>query len=203
MSRPWARPLLSGGGPRGVSGDGAPPRATGSQRQVREVNEPWGGPAAGPPSGGGSGGLRGGSRPSPGVRGGPISDPPPIGPIWALEGSEGGGRISTSPPPPPPGGGFPSLAPRRVRRPAHVPGAARGVPTPGDHVLRAPGERGEQALGLAGRWPRLRGVLRGWPPRRVTWSERQVRDVNGHLGAAALLSGGGAYPGGSRDPSAR
>jgi hypothetical protein len=126
--------------------------------------------------------------------GGADLGPPPIGPIWALEGSEGGGRISTSPPPPPPGGGFPSLAPRRVRRPAHVPGAARGVPTPGDHVLRAPGERGEQALGLAGRWPRLRGVLRGWPPRRVTWSERQVRDVNGHLGAAALLSGGGCLP---------
>ncbi len=137
-----------------------------------------------------SGGVHG---PHLAFGGGRSRTPPPIGPIWALEGSEGGGRISTSPPPPP-GGGFPSLAPRRVRRPAHVPGAARGVPTPESHVLRAPGERGEQALGLAGRWPRLRGVLRGWPPRRVTWSERQVRDVNGHLGAAALLSGGGCLP---------
>jgi hypothetical protein len=28
-------------------------------------------------------------------------EPPPIGPMWAPEGLEGGGRILTSPPPPP------------------------------------------------------------------------------------------------------
>ncbi len=64
----------------------------------------------------------------------------------------------------------------------------------------------------AGR-PRLRGVLRRWPPRRVPWSRRQVRDVNGHGRSGPPLGGGagprprggsgGAYPGASRDSNAR
>jgi len=76
-------------------------------------------------------------------------------------------------------------------------GGRRGRSPRKGHLIPAPGQRGEGAWG-AGRWPRLRGVLRGWPPRRVTCPERQVSDVKGPWARGPPFGGGasGGLPGG-------
>ncbi len=76
-----------------------------------------------------------------------------------------------------------------------------GGPPGMGHVLRAPGEGGNRPW-LAGRWPCLRGVGEGRPP-RSTRSERQVRRVNEPWGAGRWPSFRGRLrgsPGGLHGP---
>jgi len=75
-------------------------------------------------------------------------------------------------------------------------GGRRGRSPRKGHLIPAPGQRGEGAWG-AGRWPRLRGVLRGWPPRRVTCPERQVSDVKGPWAGRPVATPGGVLRGSS------